>query len=352
MRVLVGMSGGVDSSVAAARLIDAGHDVTGVHLALTLPQAEGRGCALPTAQADAERVAAHLGMPWEVWDLTAEFAESVVEPFLAEYAAGRTPNPCLRCNATIKFAAMLDRGLARGFDALATGHYANVSSTAREVALHRAADETKDQSYVLGVLTQDQLRRVLFPLGPTLKEEVRREAVRRGLPTAARPDSVDLCFVPDGDVTGFLARRLGDRPGTIEDVSGEVVGSHHGTHLFTIGQRRGLRLGRPAPDGRPRFVIDLDPATNTVRVGPHDRLRVGFLACGPASWTQGPPSPFDGLVQVRAHGAALPARIEPADGRVDVMLGAPTYGVAPGQRAVFYDADRVVGSATIDATGV
>nr|MBA3528181.1 tRNA 2-thiouridine(34) synthase MnmA [Propionibacteriaceae bacterium] len=258
MRVLAAMSGGVDSAVAAARAVDAGHDVTGIHLALSKnPQSfrsGARGCCSKEDAHDARRAADVLGIPFYVWDLSDRFAADVVDDFVAEYAAGRTPNPCLRCNEKIKFAAVLDRALALGFDAVCTGHYARLSRTGGGVTLHRAIDEAKDQSYVLAVLNQQQLSRSFFPLGSSLKSEVRAEAEGRSLSVADKPDSHDICFIADGDTSGFLAGRLGSAPGDIVTADGRKVGDHSGSHQFTIGQRRGLRLGVPAEDGKPRYV--------------------------------------------------------------------------------------------------
>jgi tRNA-specific 2-thiouridylase len=355
MKVLAAMSGGVDSAVAAARAVDAGHDVTGVHLALSKnPQSfrsGARGCCSKEDAHDARRAADVLGIPFYVWDLSDRFAADVVDDFVAEYAAGRTPNPCLRCNEKIKFSAVLARGVALGFDAVCTGHYARLARTEEGVQLHRAVDEDKDQSYVLGVLDADQLSRSYFPLGGTLKPEVRREAERRGLAVADKPDSHDICFIPDGDTAGFLDRHLGSRPGTIVDASGAAVGEHDGTHHFTIGQRRGLRLGVPAADGRPRYVLDLSPVTNTVTVGPQEALAVSRIDGGRPTWA-GPEQlgPWRGHVQVRAHGSGLPASVLLERDRLAVALDEPAAGVAPGQAVVLYEGSRVVASATITAT--
>src|SRR3954454_23779479 len=254
MRILAAMSGGVDSAVAAARAVDAGHDVTGVHLALSKNplsfRSGARGCCSEEDDHDARRPADVLGIPFYVWDLSDRFAEDVVDDFVTEYAAGRTPNPCLRCNEKIKFSAVLDKAVALGFDAVCTGHYARLVPTESGVELHRAVDDSKDQSYVLGVLTAAQLARSYFPLGDSLKTEVRAEAARRGLAVAEKPDSHDICFIADGDTAAFLDSRLGTPPGAIVDRSGTPVGSHDGSHHFTIGQRRGLRLGVPADDGK------------------------------------------------------------------------------------------------------
>jgi tRNA-uridine 2-sulfurtransferase len=360
MKVLAAMSGGVDSAVAAARAVDAGHEVTGVHLALSKnPQSfrsGARGCCSREDAHDARRAADRLGIPFYVWDLSDRFAADVVDDFVAEYAAGRTPNPCLRCNEKIKFAAVLERGLALGFDAVCTGHYARLERGAEgDVELHRAVDAAKDQSYVLGVLTQHQLAHSRFPLGTSTKTEVRAEAAARGLSVAAKPDSHDICFVADGDTAGFLDARLGTRPGAIVDADGTKVGEHDGTHHFTVGQRRGLRLGVPAADGKPRFVLDVTPVDSTVTVGPREALEVSRLTGTRTVWAGAvPDGPWRGTVQVRAHGEPVAATIELRDEHGAPVLvvdtDAPLVGVAPGQAAVVYDGTRVVGSATIAST--
>src|SRR5947209_9587195 len=265
MRVLAALSGGVDSAVAAARAVDAGHDVTAVHLALSPSPAShrngARGCCSLEDARDARRAADVLGIPFYVWDVAERFGRDVVEDFVAEYAAGRTPNPCVRCNERIKFAAVLDKALGLGFDAVCTGHYARLL----DGALHRAVDPGKDQSYVLSVLLPRQLQHAMFPLGGSRKDAVRAEAAGRGLAVADKPDSHDICFIADGDTRGWLHRRLGDQPGEFVDAtSGEVVGHHDGAYAFTVGQRRGLGLGRAAPDGQPRYVVDVAPSTGTV----------------------------------------------------------------------------------------
>jgi tRNA-specific 2-thiouridylase len=290
-----------------------------------------------------------IGIPFYAWDLADRFHEDVVEDFVQEYAAGRTPNPCLRCNERIKFAAVLDRAVALGFDAVVTGHYARLRTDDRgQVQLHRAIDGAKDQSYVLGMLTQAQLRHSLFPLGDTPKPLVRQEAERRGLSVAAKPDSHDICFIADGDTAGFLRRRLGHAEGEIVDESGQVVGSHDGAFAFTIGQRKGLRLGRPATDGRPRFVLDIEPVSRRVTVGPRDALNVHELVAIHPRWCgTAPAGPLDCTVQLRAHGEDLPARVVADGDTVLVDLLVPARGVAPGQAVVVYSGTRVVGSATI-----
>ena len=365
LKVLAAMSGGVDSAVAAARAAEAGHDVTGIHLALSRnPQSYrsgARGCCTIEDSNDARRAADVIGIPFYVWDLSEQFHEDVVEDFMDEYAAGRTPNPCLRCNEKIKFAAVLERGIALGFDAVATGHYAQLETGADGlIEMHRAIDPGKDQSYVLGVLDQRQLAHSLFPLGDSTKTDVRAEAARRGLLVADKPDSHDICFVADGDNAGWLREKLGDRAPNdggdiVDDDSGEVLGQHDGTYGFTIGQRKGLRIGRPAPDGKPRFVLDIEPVSGTVTVGPHERLAVHSLHAIRPRWCGAVPDVLEGpdvTVQLRAHGEELPAtvRVDDEAATVSVDLHRPAYGIAPGQAAVIYDGTRVVGSATIAAT--
>jgi tRNA-uridine 2-sulfurtransferase len=355
MKVLAAMSGGVDSAVAAARAVEAGHDVTGVHLALSKnPQnyrSGARGCCSKEDAHDARRAADVLGIPFYVWDLSDRFATDVVSDFVAEYAAGRTPNPCLRCNEKIKFSAVLDRGVALGFDAVCTGHYARLIRTGNDVELHRAVDGAKDQSYVLGVLNHDQLRRSYFPLGASLKTEVRAEARDRGLTVADKPDSHDICFIADGDTAGFLEKQLGRRPGNIVDIDGTKVGEHAGSHRFTIGQRRGLHLGTPAPDGEPRFVLSITPTTNTITVGPRDAPAIKIISAIEPTWTgESPSGEWSGHVQVRAHGQPMAATAWVHDHDLEIVLDSTTTGVAPGQAVVLYAGSRVIGSATISVT--
>jgi tRNA-specific 2-thiouridylase len=352
------MSGGVDSAVAAARAVDAGHDVVGVHLALSRAggtlRAGSRGCCTIEDAMDARRAADRLGIPFYVWDFSERFRDDVIEDFVSEYTAGRTPNPCMRCNERIKFAAVLEKALDLGFDAVATGHYAILrEGGSGELELHRASDAAKDQSYVLGVLTAPQLAHTLFPLGDTpSKALVRAEAEARGLTVAHKPDSHDICFIPDGDTRGWLAERVGAERGSIVDRSGAVVGAHEGAHAFTVGQRRGLALGVPAPDGKPRFVLEVRPVSNTVVVGPKEALAIAEIAGESFTWAGAAPvaSEFACHVQIRAHAEPVPARAVVADGLVTVMPASPLDGVAPGQTAVLYDGTRVVGQFTIDRT--
>lgn len=386
MRVLAALSGGVDSAVAAARAVDAGHEVVGVHMALTRNRAQtrsgSRGCCSIEDAADARWAAEVLGIPFYVWDLSEEFEDRVVADFLAEYRAGRTPNPCVRCNERIKFDALLERAVALGFDAVATGHYARLSGGAADgrpgdatgLVLRRAVDGAKDQSYVLAVSGREGLSRALFPLGQApSKAEVRAEARERGLPVAAKPDSYDICFVADGDTRGFLQRSLGARQGAMVTPDGEVLGTHQGYFGFTVGQRKGLGLGRPAPDGRARYVVETRPVTNEVVVGPEELLRRTAVSGGnlvllvePEALDLGPAAEgseaLDGMapavgwerawVQVRAHGRAVPARVlvDPRAGTLRARLAEPLRGLAAGQSVVVYggaDATQVLAQATI-----
>jgi tRNA-specific 2-thiouridylase len=355
LRVLAAMSGGVDSAVAAARAHQAGHEVTGVHLALSSNprsfRTGARGCCTLEDARDARRAADVIGIPFYVWDLAERFKADVVDDFVASYAAGRTPNPCLRCNEKIKFTALLDKALALGFDAVATGHYARIIDGAHGPELHRSVDPDKDQSYVLGVLDAAQLAHAMFPLGGSTKTAVRAEAASRGLAVADKPDSHDICFIADGDTQAFLAQRLGSTPGDIVDTAGQVLGRHEGAFGFTIGQRKGLRLGRPAPDGKPRYVLDISPVTNTVTVGEAADLAVAAVRGGAVRWCgPAPVGVFGGQAQLRAHGMVVPATAEAEGDSVTVRLAEPVRGVAPGQAVVLYDGERVVGSATIEST--
>ncbi|MGH3244734.1 MAG: tRNA 2-thiouridine(34) synthase MnmA, partial [Trebonia sp.] len=352
LRVLAAMSGGVDSATAAARAVDAGHEVTGVHLALSAnPQSYrtgARGCCTLADARDARRAADVIGIPFYVWDMAERFARDVVDDFVAEYAAGRTPNPCLRCNEKIKFEAVLDRALALGFDAVCTGHYAQIS----DGALRRAVDPGKDQSYVLAVLNSDQIAHAIFPLGDTPKSGVREEARSRGLLVADKPDSHDVCFIADGDTRGFLSRKLGAEPGAVVDADGTVLGTHEGAYGFTIGQRKGLHLDHPAADGKPRYVLSIEPVSNTVTVGPADALGVREITAIRPVWTgcEPPAAPVECKVQLRAHGEVHDCVAVLAGDGLRIDLRAPARGVAAGQAAVLYASDTVLGSATIAST--
>jgi tRNA-specific 2-thiouridylase len=355
VRVLAAMSGGVDSSVAAARMVDAGHDVVGVHLALSSApgtlRTGSRGCCSKEDAGDARRVADVLNIPFYVWDFAERFAEDVIDDFVSSYARGETPNPCVRCNQRIKFSSLSIRALSLGFDAVVTGHYARLCSG----RLRRAVDRDKDQSYVLAVLTADQLRHASFPIGDTPKPEIRAEAARRGLAVAEKPDSHDICFIPSGDTRAFLGARIGVRRGAVVDAQGTVLAEHDGVHGFTIGQRKGLGIAGPGPDGRPRYVTAIDAETGTVHVGDAAALDVRTLIGRSPVFTSGtsPTGPLECVVQVRAHGETVEAVAELRGDFLEVQLRAPLRGVARGQTLALYrpdpDGDEVIGSATIAA---
>ena len=346
-RVLVAMSGGVDSSVAAALLVEQGHEVTGVHLKLAdVPLAEqvpGQGCCTLDDAQDARRVAQILDIPFYVWDLAEVFEREVQDPFATGYAAGTTPNPCVSCNERVKYRALLDRAVRLGFDALATGHHVRLRPGPDGPRLLRAADRTKDQTYVLYMATAGELARSRFPCGELTKTEVREAAAAHGLRVADKPDSYDVCFIPDGDTAGYLSRHLPAVPGDIVDVSGEVLGRHEGVWRYTVGQRRGLGLTHH----RRRFVVDVDAARNRVVVGPREALACRWLEVGDPTWIRGRAPTGPVTVQVRAHG-------RPVAGRVDgtrLHLDEPVHGVARGQSAVVYgpDGDECLGGGRITA---
>jgi tRNA-specific 2-thiouridylase len=336
------LSGGVDSSVAAARLAAAGHDVVGVTLKLWGGESD-TGCCSVADVDDARRAADRIGVEHHVFNLGDEFTAAVVEPYVAAHAAGRTPNPCVECNRHLKFGKVLRRAEALGFDAVATGHHARVverSDGTRRLA--RGVDAAKDQSYVLGVLDQRALARTLLPVGTTTKLDVRAEAARLGLVTAAKPDSQEVCFIRRAPGRrGFLGDRLALTPGRVVDTAGRPVGHLAAVELVTVGQRRGLGGGGGA---EPRYVIAVDVATAEVVVGAEADLLVDIQAVSPASWTWAD-TPVSGpvLAQCSAHGEATPAELAP--GGHALRWSRPRRRVAPGQLVVVYDGDQVVGSA-------
>jgi tRNA-specific 2-thiouridylase len=357
-RVVVAMSGGVDSSVAAALLVEQGYEVVGVTLRVwpwAEPQEPGRrfgACCSTEAVEDARRVARRLGIPHYVLDSAAEFERRVVEPFVTEYRSGRTPVPCLACNHELKFGSLLRRAAAWDAVAVATGHYARLGrdpATGRWV-LRRARDREKDQTHFLWSLTQAQLARARFPVGELTKDEVRAHARRLGLPTADKPDSQELCFVPHGDYRTFLRRRDPGafRPGPVVDRHGRQLGVHGGLPLYTVGQRRGLGLAT----GRPLYVLALDPATNTVVVGEAAELERTHVVARGVNFVAGspPPTPRRIEARVRHRQAPAPATLQVRDATTaEVEFEVAQRAVAPGQSVVFYEGDVVLGGGVIAA---
>lgn len=349
MKILAAMSGGVDSSVAAAMLVQAGHDVTGVHLRLTeqTPAMDGRvhGCCGIADADDARRVAQVLDIPFYVWNFKDAFAHGVIDDFVGEYARGRTPNPCVRCNETVKFGTLRERASALGFDAVATGHYARTHLEDGRWHLCRGADESKDQSYVLARLGQDELARARFPVGAQSKDETRALARELGLRTANKPDSYEICFVPDGDAGGFVDKTVEIPSGQIVGTDGAVLGEHPGIHRFTVGQRRGLGINAGSAK---TFVLEIDAPKNQIVVGPEEMLGRTGLEAEEVRWVAGrAPAEID-AVQVRAHGGVHAAGLFDVDGdRVRVGFDAPQRGIAPGQLVAFYLGDEVLGGGTI-----
>ena len=346
--MLVAMSGGVDSSVAACLLVEAGHEVIGSHLELVHTGGVDHGCCGPRARADAQAVAELAGFPFEVVDMSETFEERVIGDYLAESAAGRTPNPCVRCNERIKFGAFLDRARDLGADLVATGHYVRTRRDQRgRWHLHRGRDRAKDQSYVLAGLTQDQLGRSVFPIGEQTKGETRAHARRLGLPVAGKPDSQELCFAPAGDAGAFLGSRAAVREGEVVDPSGRVLGRHGGVHRFTVGQRRGLGVST----GERSYVVEVDASADRVVVGPEELLGRRALLADRVNWIpERPDGPFEADVRIRYRAGEAPAVVEPAgDDRARVEFPSPIRAVAPGQLAVFYSGEEVLGAGTIAA---
>ena len=356
MRIVAAMSGGVDSSVAAALLAADGHDVVGLSMQLYDQrggtQSFGSCCTIDDLH-DARRVARRIGIPHYIVNFERQFDERVISPFVQEYAAARTPIPCVRCNSDLKFASLLDR--ARGFDAeqVATGHYARVETVpaagGRAVRrLRRAADQTKDQCYFLFSLTQSQLARASFPLGDMRKAEVRDYARDHGLLVADKPDSHEICFVPDGDYAAFVERRLpeGAREGPVVDAAGRLLGRHRGVHRFTVGQRKGLGVSGAVP----LYVTAIDAASDTVTVGPRADLERTTLTAGGVNWIEETPREgYPVTAQIRHHHPPAPARVWPLDGdALRLEFDHPQPAIAPGQAVVLYDGDIVLGGGWID----
>jgi tRNA-specific 2-thiouridylase len=334
--VLVAMSGGVDSSVAAALLREAGHDVTGVTLKLWGGESDS-GCCSAADVEDARRVAAQLDIPHYVFNFADEFDARVVAPYVADYADGRTPNPCVECNRSIKFGRLLERADALGFDAVATGHHARVRPDgAGRWQLRRGLDAAKDQSYVLYMLGQRELARTRLPVGELTKAQVRDHAARLGLRTAAKAESMDVCFIPRGRREEFVSARAGTTPGAVVDVDGAVIGEHDGVTRFTIGQRRGVGVAT----GERRYVVDLDAASATVTLGRGEDLLRDAVDLRDLHFVGGAPTAGDLLdVQVRAHGTPRPGRLDGSR----VRFERPEPRVAPGQVVALYDGDTLLG---------
>ena len=348
--VLVAMSGGVDSSVAACLLAEQGYEVLGSHLRLVHAGGVDHGCCGPTAERDARDVAAIGGFGFEVVDMSAAFDRTVIADFLGEHAAGRTPNPCARCNEQIKFGSFLDRADELGMDFVATGHYVRTRVAGDgEWRLLRGVDSNKDQSYMLHTLGQRELSRSLFPVGWWPKAVTREHAVRLGLPVASKPDSQEVCFLPGADHTAFLAERTPAlaRPGEVVDPDGRVLAEHGGSFRFTIGQRKGTGVSL----GERAYVVDVDHDANRVVVGPAELLSRRSVVADRATWVAGPPpadGPFECEVQVRFRGEPVPAVAEAFDDRrLRVEFRSPVRAVAPGQSVVCYQDDELLGGARI-----
>jgi tRNA-uridine 2-sulfurtransferase len=376
-KIMVAMSGGVDSSLAAALLHEAGHDVTGVTMDLWDGDDERLKESLCCSQEmteSARRVCAQLGIPYYVFNYRREFRKFVIEYFLREYTHGYTPNPCLECNREVKFRALMSRAAALGFDYVATGHYAriqsqvtshtsrsadaanlqpaacNVQHATTKYELLRASDHDKDQSYMLHMLQQVDLARLLFPIGEYSKAEVRGLAAQRGLASADRPESQDICFVPGGDYRNLLIEERPNslRPGPIVDWQGRELGQHQGLPLYTIGQRKGLGVAA----GQPLYVTSLDIERNAVVVGPREALERDTLAAAGVTFVNGdwPTAPFDCQVQIRSHADPVAARVMPEEpGHIRVAFAHPQHAITPGQAAVMYDDDIVLGGGRICA---
>ena len=354
-KAIVAMSGGVDSSVAAALMVEAGYDVTGVMLKLWRGEAENNasGCCNIYAAEDARRVADALGISFYCLNFAEAFESTVVRDFHDDYASGRTPNPCVRCNQWVKFGMLLERARTLGADVLVTGHYARLRRESGRFRLLRGVDPAKDQSYVLWMLSQDDLAHTRFPIGEMDKTQTRKIAAQLGLRTAAKPDSQEICFVRNGDTAGYVSTHIpsATAPGPIVDRSGRVLGTHRGIGHYTVGQRKGLGISL----GHPVFVTSIDPSANAVTVGSRPDLAVGGLLAEEASFVSSSPAPGAPLlIQHRAHGEVHPGRLLENDGLTfEIVFDHSVTAVAPGQSVALYSADEpdeLIGGGIIAAT--
>ncbi|RMD54030.1 MAG: tRNA 2-thiouridine(34) synthase MnmA [Candidatus Thermofonsia bacterium] len=355
-RVVVAMSGGVDSSVSAALLVEQGYDVVGMMMRLwsepgSGPFAAANRCCTPDQMADARRIANQLGIPFYVVDVQDYFRSTIVQYFIDEHAAGRTPNPCIQCNRQIRFTYLLEQAMALDADYLATGHYARILQGESGFELHQGVDPAKDQSYVLHVLTQEKMAHVLFPIGGYTKVTVREMAQRFGLPVASKDDSQDLCFLGDGDYRRFLREygRSLDTPGPILNQKGETIGQHNGLAFYTIGQRKGLGISAPEP----LYVVAKDAARNALIVGTRTELGQQTLTARDVNWLSGaaPETAVSATVKIRYKATPIPATVTPLpNNQADVQFLEPVFGITPGQGAVFYDGTKVLGGGLIADT--
>jgi len=349
--VAVAMSGGVDSSLTAALLKEAGYQVIGISMQMQPDEGNGRAsrptCGSPRDLGDAGRVCQVLGLPFHVVDVRSQFETCVVDYFCTEYARGRTPNPCVVCNRQIKFDLLLRHALSLGAEYLATGHYARIERRGQACSLLRGADPSCDQSYFLYRLGETELQRLLFPVGQYTKAEVRRMAAERGLPVAGKPKSQDLCFVPEGRYHDFVAQRVSAGPGEVVDEEGRVVGRHRGIPFYTVGQRTGLGVA----SGERLYVLAIDAPNNRLVVGPKERLKVSRLRARDVSFVGDKPrQPVAVEAKIRYSSPQAGALLQPVSDGVEVQFDRPQRAVAPGQAVVFYQGDRVLGGGVIEAS--